>query len=710
MLKPKKCLICGDIFIPTSGRQRYCKKPIPKICVVCGQEFMSECAENVNKTCDNPECKREAKYAHTNITLDVRKCKRCGQEFKPKTAKQQYCNKKEIKTCPICGVEFEVTCSAYVTETCGKNECQGLLAKKIREENLKDEIRICKWCGLEFTPKENLDKYCYRKHYKECKICGKQFEVDVRTSIYSLPETCSDECKRKLMSINHDYVKGAETYKRVLKERYGVESVMEIEGVKDKIKATNLEKYGAEWYTQTDEYRDKIKETNLQKYGVEHHLQSKEVIEKRIETVKEKYGTENVFQSEAVKEKIKQTNLEKYGAQYVSQVPEIKSKATKSARNSSLEERICKLLDDYCIEYVHHYYIKNENGGHEFDFYIPQFHLLIDADGLYFHAYLDDPDGVRVREDYDALRLNVVPEDCRFAVLVEGSEEQQLSQLVKTLEECSGSLSKFDSVTFEWCRSIDFPYPSYTEKRMNSDWKHLKAYHNDQYVPQCRIGQSILKNFHRSIYHARVGNSLSPYEGWNDDTKLRQVIRNRHIYINNIDPSKVLAGFNISKICPCVSTFNPILARYLTLKYLSNYSTVFDPFSGFSGRLLGIASTDKKYIGQDLNGIAVSEANKIIDFLQLDRNDYSVTTKDVLKSQGEYECLLTCPPYSTKEIYNAETTFKTCDGWIEECLRRFKCERYVFVVDETSKYSEYVVEELTSASHFGTVSEKVIVI
>jgi len=326
MLKPKKCLICGDIFIPTSGRQRYCKKPIPKICVVCGQEFMSECAENVNKTCDNPECKREAKYAHTNITLDVRKCKRCGQEFKPKTAKQQYCNKKEIKICPICGVEFEVTCSAYVTETCGKNECQGLLAKRIRENNLKDEVRICKWCGLEFTPKENLDKYCYRKHYKECKICGKQFEVDVRTSTYSLPETCSDECKRKLMSINHDYVKGAETYKKVLKERYGVQSVMEIEGVKDKIKATNLEKYGAEWYTQTDEYRDKIKETNLQKYGVEHHLQSKEIIEKRIETVKEKYGTENVFQSEEVKDKIKQTNLNKYGVEYATQSEDIQDK------------------------------------------------------------------------------------------------------------------------------------------------------------------------------------------------------------------------------------------------------------------------------------------------------------------------------------------------------------------------------------------------
>lgn len=224
------------------------------------------------------------------------------------------------------------------------------------------------------------------------------------------------------------------------------------------------------------------------------------------------------------------------------------------------------------------------------------------------------------------------------------------------------------------------------------------------------MGQSILKNFHKSIYHARVGNYVSPYDGWYDDAKLKQVIRNRLIYKNDVDPSKILAGFNVSKICPCVSTFNPVLTKYLITKYLNEFDTIFDPFSGFSGRLIGTAACNKQYTGQDLNATAVSEANQIIDFLDLDRSRYSVINRNILDSQGEYQCLLTCPPYNTKEKYNSETIFKTCDEWITECLNRFKCNRYVFVVDETEKYKEYIVDELQNVSHLTKTSEYVIVL
>lgn len=89
-----------------------------------------------------------------------------------------------------------------------------------------------------------------------------------------------------------------------------------------------------------------------------------------------------------------------------------------------------------------------------------------------------------------------------------------------------------------------------------------------------------------------------------------------------------------------------MLGRYLTLRYLSEYSEVFDPFSGFSGRLLGVSSTGKAYVGQDLNSVAVTESNEIIQVLEL--NHSSVSCKDILSSSSEYECMLTCPPYSKK--------------------------------------------------------------
>lgn len=203
---------------------------------------------------------------------------------------------------------------------------------------------------------------------------------------------------------------------------------------------------------------------------------------------------------------------------------------------------------------------------------------------------------------------------------------------------------------------------------------------------------------------------MSPYDAWYDDEKLKKVIENRLIYVNNVDPHKILRGFNISKIAPRVSKFNPVLAKYIIQKYLNEYSEIFDPFSGYSGRLLGAASTlNKRYIGQDLNENVVNESKQIIDFLSI--NDRcTVENKDVLKSSGQYQCLLTCPPYGKKEIYNNESVFKTCDGWIDECLSRFRCNKYAFVVDKTDKYKNNIVEEINHTSHFNKTKEYIIVV
>ena len=124
--------------------------------------------------------------------------------------------------------------------------------------------------------------------------------------------------------------------------------------------------------------------------------------------------------------------------------------------------------------------------------------------------------------------------------------------------------------------------------------------------------------------------------GYNDELLLK-VIKNRIVYINAITPNKILQGFNISKVAPKVSVFSAALAKLLIYKYLNDFNTIFDPFSGFSGRMLGTVSLDKKYIGQDISAIHVNESNDIIEFLHID--EYAkVYQQDILKSDGIYEC------------------------------------------------------------------------
>ena len=598
------CQLCGTEYETKSSRSKYCRRDIIKKCKACGKEFKTQCFKG------NPEyCSRQC--AASAVTDEARICITCGKEFIPANNNQRYCSAK-----------------------CHKKHLIDLQPEK--------PTRICRICGQSFIPRTNTHSICDRDHKFKCVICGSEFIIPKNhLTEPKLRQTCSDECKRKLMSQNN---KGS-----------------------------------------TEESVAKRKATCLERYGVEH-----------------------AAQSPIIQQKMHQTYQNKTGFMHPSHNPEVRKRSAKSAKTSKLESKICDLFNNYDIEYVQHYMLSKNEISHEFDFYLPKYKILIDADGVYFHSYLSDPDGKHSIDYYDDIRVSLVPEDHQFYVIVEGTEERTVKQIVGILQRIDDKLFDYDSYLFNWCRSIEFPYPEYSEKRIKQDWSSLCKYENDKYTPQCRIGESAILNFHRSLYDCKVKGYDSPVEAWYNDTKLKKVIKNRLIYANDVDPSKILRGFNVSKICPRVSVFNPVLAKYLVTKYLSDYSEIFDPFSGFSGRLLGAVAAGKRYIGQDLNLNAVEESNKIIEFLQL--QNATISQKDIFESSGEYECMLTCPPYNDKELYNGEFIFLICDRWIDDCLKRFNCSRYVFVVDTTEKYKDYIAEELKSTSHFNTVKETVVVI
>lgn len=179
------------------------------------------------------------------------------------------------------------------------------------------------------------------------------------------------------------------------------------------------------------------------------------------------------------------------------------------------------------------------------------------------------------------------------------------------------------------------------------------------------------------------------------------------IYSSRLSSQSIVDGFNVCKIAPKVSVFNPMSAKYLIKTYLNEFSEVFDPFSGFSGRMLGCCALGKKYVGQDINTKHVIESNRIIDYLRLDA---SVKEQDIFIDQGKYECLFTCPPYGLKEIWNENETNYTCDMWISQCITRYDCKKYLFVVDSSERYKDYIIGEITNSSHFGNRKEYIVLI
>lgn len=257
------------------------------------------------------------------------------------------------------------------------------------------------------------------------------------------------------------------------------------------------------------------------------------------------------------------------------------------------------------------------------------------------------------------------------------------------------------------CLQMDFPETLLSEESLLRDFGYLKNTQN--LSPRSNTCMALIQYFHPSLWRAHLKNHLSPYQAWHDPKCLVKCINNRLKYKGApLSPENIRAGFSIGKIAPKVSIFRPALARYLIEKYLPDYTEIFDPCSGYSGRLLGAMAANKVYVGQDINPITIKEAQELSKFFNFD--NALLTNRNSLATSGNYESLFTCPPYADKENWNQSIEDLTCDEWIDVCRSNYKCNRYLFVIDQTKKYSKYIVEELINSSYLCQSKECVVLI
>lgn len=257
-------------------------------------------------------------------------------------------------------------------------------------------------------------------------------------------------------------------------------------------------------------------------------------------------------------------------------------------------------------------------------------------------------------------------------------------------------------------------------------------------TPRTTIGL-LIKYFHKSSSKAARQNSFSPYEYFeklkSDEDLFKKFYTNRlsqsswynekhganrhFLEEGYVPPFIYTIGLTTSLLAPHVSMFKPTLAKNLIQKYLSKFDEIFDPFSGYSGRMLGTISLDKTYIGQDLNDETVKESNEILEFIKshlspIEQMGFSdntkVTVADAFKTTGDYECMITCPPYADKNGHQIETWKNSrdevieceydCDTIIEKCIDNYKCKKYLFIVDDSSeKFNHFVVEEIVNQGY-----------
>lgn len=617
----------------------------------------------------------------------------------------------------------------------------------------KTEINKCACCGNPIRRNGDIDGktlvYCSRR----CSAIGGVSKTRItKTARYGSAGYTNPE-------------KVKETWKKKSKE--------ELDDITEKRRLTSLSRYGVESPNLDPEIRRKTIETNLQRYGVDNPSKSDAVIDKIRQTFQVRYGVDNAMQIPEVHDKFmdsrskltpdavarindqrKLTCLDRYGVEHAAQLDTVRLQISNSHHNRTAEQvvesnqkRQQTCLDKYGVDFVNQSELVREktketllkkygvpfpiNQSFRRVVYEYDSELFDSSYELYFYIWAKEHNHsiVRLKDKnysfevagrtyyyfpdflFDGKEVEIKGEhffDAQRNLINPFTRDPHIQQIYKAKGDCikANGVTIISDVTTQ---------QQYVESKYTSDF--ISLFRTDLKFPyvnedfRLRSDRGIIQHFHKSIYEANRAGFLSPMSAWRDKQLIYRSAVNRLKYVGKCRPADVLQGFNVAKIAPKVSVFDPKLAADLISKYISE-DTILDPFSGFSGRMLGSIRNNKYYYGYDLNEKHVQEAKEIIEYLSA--KNAVVEIRDIFDTPHKSytnTALFTCPPYGSKESWNGKYDVNlTCDAWIDECLKRFDCSTYLFVVDKTEKYTYNIVETIENKSHFGTNNEYVILL
>lgn len=232
------------------------------------------------------------------------------------------------------------------------------------------EKKKCKYCN-----ERNVSKLFSFKRKKDSMRCICNVCMSCYSNILSKANTgkkCSKKTKEKLREINLGKKQSKETIeKRRTKLRLPCS-----EEKKQKIRLS------VSGYKHTKEAKIKM---SRKKLG---HKQSKITIQKTIDKIKgikhpprpEDFSKKmSILMKNAMNNPITKAKNRQHFYNCLSH--------TKLGKPTDIEQKIIYILDNNNINFVRHHFVKEINHGFAADFYLPEYNIIIEADGDFWHNY-----------------------------------------------------------------------------------------------------------------------------------------------------------------------------------------------------------------------------------------------------------------------------------------------------------------------------------
>jgi len=373
------------------------------------------------------------------------------------------------------------------------------------------------------------------------------------------------------------------------------------------------------------------------------------------------------------------------------------------------------ILDKLQINYIHPYTVDLGKRHASIDFYLPDYNMLIEVDGEYWHP-----------KDFSKLNFhtisNIISDGERkglknlyrirefdMAKFMECAATKELAiEYIKTnniifnpelrykkpiinktyFQECLLKKGKEYVKSFNWIlrkfiRTFqpELPYPDLEENLPDILSKLSKMDTSKPYNPETKefsnnisvVGHNYLKHYFHSYWGSKFNGNPSPKEAWLDDKIMQEVIDyrigcNTSGEVYDFSLHQCVRGLSARRIS--VSFFKPALAASIYKTYLGDITNpvVLDPCCGFGGRLLGFKSQypDGKYIGCEPNVETYNELQTLIkngnweDSVEI----YNCKFEDfVFNNNYKFDMIFTSIPYYDVEIYSNNTEYKSFEEW-----------------------------------------------
>lgn|SRR5574344_222037 len=298
------------------------------------------------------------------------------------------------------------------------------------------------------------------------------------------------------------------------------------------------------------------------------------------------------------------------------------------------------------------------------------------------------------------IEYNIMREDgaiYKCTILPKERPEVTANRILGTLYNIS-----FDELVEEYIdKNAPFPYSDKSFSEIKKSFRHLES-RGAICNTNKHLGLDVVYFYNHSIMSATKKVYESPIDSWNNLNRRRFGIKDCLLMSYKVNSKEIFYMMLKSRLVKKVDVSDPYEMKYLVQKYYKDEHTIFDPLCGYSGKMLGVCSAFKQYIGSDINETILEENSKAISELHLDAQLYQKSVR-TYKWQDRYPVLFTDIPDRDIDIWDAENNgdILTTDEWIDLILTKCNCPHYLFIVRNTEKYKKYIQESLHHKHFFG---------